>query len=525
MKGKKLIHILTSLCLSTAILASCGQSESSVPEKESSESISENGETSAGENEEGQNQAEGIDWDEDPAEVNWYMWAAGVSAPGQDAIDRIEEKVNEITLKEINVHVNLSILEMGTYLTQMPMQITAGDKIDLITTFPAGSGTFSNMVSSGQLLPLGDYLDSCCGDMLEVVPDNFFDATTVKGEIYAAPIYTDYTNDLYFIGKKDIFEETGFNAEDVDSYEELEKVFEKVKELHPELKIVSSGAQTITGSVGVTLNNEKYDTLTDIAVVFYEKEGQETKVVNLYETDEYKREVGIYRDWYEKGYVDQDIMMREDDPTDDPTVFGGFLQGNKARTQNKVSPQGTELVSLKMAEGPVVTSSVAIMTMAIPVNATEPEAAARVMNLAYTNADLKNLVSYGIEGEDYTLNEDNGVVITENCTYAPNTNTIFGNVFLGHLTEGEALAGVTRDIPDQSTLAYSPFLGFTVDLEPISNEVAQLSSIIEEYGKQVRCGMADEDTYQEMIDKMYASGLETYLTEIQRQLDEWLENQ
>ncbi len=120
--------------------------------------------------------------------------------------------------------------------------------------------------------------------MLEVVPDNFFDATTVKGEIYAAPIYTDYTNDLYFIGKKDIFEETGFNAEDVDSYEELEKVFEKVKELHPELKIVSSGAQTITGSVGVTLNNEKYDTLTDIAVVFYEKEGQETKVVNLYGT-------------------------------------------------------------------------------------------------------------------------------------------------------------------------------------------------------------------------------------------------
>ncbi len=143
-----------------------------MPEKTSSESISENGETSAGENEEGQNQAEGIDWDEDPAEVNWYMWAAGVSAPGQDAIDRIEEKVNEITLKEINVHVNLSILEMGTYLTQMPMQITAGDKIDLITTFPAGSGTFSNMVSYAAftfghyLAVAAAYAGSCSGQFL-----------------------------------------------------------------------------------------------------------------------------------------------------------------------------------------------------------------------------------------------------------------------------------------------------------------------------------------------------------------------
>ena len=93
------------------------------------------------------------------------------------------------------------------------------------------------------------------------------------------------------------------------------------------MKVISSGAQSITGSVGVTLNNEKFDPLTEIAVVFYEKEGQETKVVNLFETEEYRREAQIYRDWFNAGYIDQDILMRETDGTDDPTFLAASFRG------------------------------------------------------------------------------------------------------------------------------------------------------------------------------------------------------
>lgn len=463
------------------------------------------------------------DFSEDPVVVNWYMWAVGVSAPSREALNRVETKINEITEKEINVTVHLEILEMGNYLTQLPMQITAGDKIDLITTFPAGGGSFNTMAASGQLLPLNDLIEDYCQEMEAIVPENFFEATTVNGNIYGAPVYTDYANDLYFICKKDIFDETGFKKDEIKTYEDLTALFAKVKEIHPELKIISSAASAITGSVGVTLKNEKYDALTDIAAVFYENEGEEAKVVNLFESPAYRQEAEIYREWFDAGYVDQDILMREDDATDDPTVFGGFLQGNASRTQSSRSLGGTELTNIKIAEGPVTTSSMAIMTMAIPVTATEPEAAARLMNLTYTNADLKNLVNFGIEGEDYTLNENNAVVITDNCTYAPNTNGIFGNVFNSYLTEAEAASGLAMDASSQSDLPYSPLLGFSVDTSPIANEIAQLSSIMEEYGKQVKCGIADEAAYDEMIDKMYASGLQTYLDEIQRQLDAWLE--
>lgn len=529
--SKKMMAALLAACMTAGALAGCGNEEGQGTAAPASgtetagQDANGSGDASDGSADAadgGEASAEGIDWEEDPAEINWFIWAAGAGAPTQNAVDRIEEKINEKTLSTINVQVNLTIFEMGSYLTQMPMQITAGDQIDLITTFPAGSGNFTTMVSSGQLLPLDDLLADYCSDMTALVPDNFFDATTIKGEIYGAPIYTDYTNDLYWICRADILEEAGINVEDIKSYEDLPAVFDAVKAIHPELKMVSSGAQAVTGSVGLLLDGTQYDALTDIAAVFFDKDEEAYKVVNLFETEEYKKEAAIYREWYEAGYIDQDILIRETDPTADQTVFSWFLQGNNSRTIGNEQLAGGPLVRVKMGEGPVTTSSMAIMTMAIPVNAKEPEAAARLMNLLYTDADLKNLVNYGIEGEDYTLNEAGGVVQDTSAAYAPNTNGLFGNTFLSYLTESEVASGLTNEPVDQSSLPYSPLLGFSVNANAISNEVAQLSSVMEEYGKQVKSGIADEETYQAMIDKMHASGLDNYLAEIQSQLDEWL---
>lgn len=99
-----------------------------------------------------------VEWEEDPAEVNWYLWNVGGSTT-PDGIKMVEDALNEITLDKINVKVHLNMLEIGTYMTQMPMDITAGSKVDLISTFPAGSGLFSTMATTGQLMPL-DELES-----------------------------------------------------------------------------------------------------------------------------------------------------------------------------------------------------------------------------------------------------------------------------------------------------------------------------------------------------------------------------
>lgn len=78
---------------------------------------------------------------------------------------------------------------------------------------------------------------------------------------------------------------------------------------------------------------------------------------------------------------------------------------------------------------------------------------------------------------------------------------------------------------DQNELKYSPLLGFSANTEAISSEVAAISNVVNEYRPMIECGMADEKTYSEFIEKLYGSGMQKYLDEVQRQIDEWLKQQ
>lgn len=534
--SKKMMAALLAACMMAGALAGCGNEEGqgTAAPANGTETVGQDANGSgggsdgsadaadSGAGDEADSEALGgvpVDWEDDPAEVTWMMWnVGGVYTP--EGVQAVEDAINEITLNKINVQVNLEVLEMGTYISQMPMQVGANDKIDLISTFPAGAGNFNTMVNSGQLLPLDDLLADYAPETLELLPSTYLDATTVDGSIYGVPVYTDNTNDLYWICRESYLTEAGFSVDDIHSYEDITRVFEAVHELHPEMKMISSGAKNLLGSSGTMLTGAAYDDLgTSILAVF--PEGDSAKVVNLYETEEYQEAAAVLYEWEQKGYIDSDIMIREDDPSSDDTVFSYFLAGNRSRTSGNEALAGEPLVSVKLAEGYVSTGTMAIMTTAIPVCATEPEAAARLLNLCYTDKDLKMLASYGLEGENYTYDDQGGLVVNTDSSYAPNTVGIFGNVMLCDQTATDAALNYKSSDIDQTALLYSPLLGFSVDTDPITNEAAQISSVFTEYQALVNCGLADENTYQEFIDKLYSSGLERYIEEIQSQLDAW----
>ncbi|MBQ9064392.1 MAG: ABC transporter substrate-binding protein [Blautia sp.] len=460
------------------------------------------------------------EWDDDPAEVTWYMWNLGGTAT-PEGIEAVEEALNEITLPKINVEVDLEILEMGTYLTQMAMEVSAGEKIDLISTFPAMAGSYAQMLASNQLMPLDDLLEEEAPELLETVPDEVLKATRKNGVTYAVPIYNDQRNDYYWLARTSVLEEAGIDPESIHDYKDITEVFEKVHEIRPDLKMVSTAGQNLTGQTGALLNGTLYDNIgSNVAAVMVEEDA--AKVVCLFETEEYKETVHILNEWYEAGYIDMDAPIRQDAPTTDRSVFSEFLGGNPTRTLTTDSAAGEPITKVKLAEGPISTGVATIMTMAIPVSATEPEGAARLMNLCYTDPTVKNLVSYGIEGVDYTLNEDGAIVKADNALYNPNSVGIFGNQFLAYPTVEEVNAGIASEAVNPDDWYYSPLYGFSIDLEPISALDAQIQSVYGEYNATIACGFGTDETYQEYIDKLYASGLQEYLDELQRQLDEYL---
>lgn len=516
-KMKKWLSVLLAAMLLVGCLAGCGgqvESQETDPQEETntpSAPIGEDADNPAG---------IPVDFDEEPAEVNWYLWNVGGSVSA-DGVQQVEDALNEITLKKINVKVHLVMMEMGEYLTNMAMQVSAGDKVDLITTFPAMSGSFTVMVNNHQLLDLNEYLDDYAPGIREVVPENVLQATTRDGALYGVPVYTDMTNDAYWLCRKAYLDEAGFTVDDIKDFKDLDKVYAKVHELHPEMTMISSGAKQLYGSAGALFTGATYDPLgTDIIAVMVDHEGA-PKVVNIYETEEMKEVIQVLNEWYASGYINEDVAINDIDPFTDPKVFSGGLGGNKARTHNDTLA-GEPMARVKLSEGYVTTSSVAIMNMAIPVSATEPEAAARLMELCYTDKDVKMLVSYGVEGVHYTYAENGGVqVLPDNTSYSPNTLGIFGNVFLCDPSVDDVKIGYDMRTVDQSKLKYSPLLGFAIDTSNVANELAQVSSVVNEFSPKICCGLGTQEDYDAFIAKLYDSGLQTYLDEVQHQLDEW----
>lgn len=517
MKTKRTMALLLAMAMTVSATACANlETDDGGSTNVSNESVGTDGDESAGD-------ADGSDdgeWDEDPAEVTWYMWNVGGTATA-DGVQAVEDALNELTLKKINVKVDLEMLEMGTYLTQMAMEVGAGTKIDLITTFPAAAGSYTQMVASNQLIPLDDLLEENAPELLETVSDEFLKATQKDGVTYAVPIYSDQTNDLYWECRTSVLDELGIDPESIKDFNDITEVFAKVHEAKPEMKCISTAGQNLIGSAGVLFTGDTYDTLgTNYAAVMVDDDA--AKVVSLFETEEYKEVISVLNDWYAAGYIDKDAPIREDDPTSDQSVFSFFLAGNPVRTQGTDAAAGEALTKVKLSDGYISTGTATILTMAIPVSATEPEAAAKLMNLCYTDSEVKTLVSYGIEGQDYTIDDDGSISQTENAAYNPNTKGIFGNQFLLAPTTTETAAGISTEDVDASAWKYSPLYGFSVDLTNLSTIDTNLSNVYGEFNATVSCGFADDETYQQYIDKLYAAGLQEYLDEIQSQLDAYL---
>ena len=56
----------------------------------------------------------------------------------------------------------------------------------------------------------------------------------------------------------------------------------------------------------------------------------------------------------------------------------------------------------------------------------------------------------------------------------------------------------------------------------VESQNMQMQNVYGEYNATIACGFGSEEKYQQYIDKLYTSGLQEYLDEVQRQVDEYL---
>lgn len=472
-------------------------------------------------------------------EANIVLACYAPRAMSTDDIDRVEAAINAITLPEINTSVTIISLEQGNWDQQINLMISGGEQLDLLPTFFYGSTAISSLKAQNQLNELDGLLDEYGQGIKDVMPEGYFETTTQNGSILAVPVVAAKAGGTFCFMRKDILEELDLldEAQNADSVQDLENIFAKVKEKTELVPIAPSSTSGVWGFTNAFATGDFSEAVTyeDLLGGYIGiMSDNPDKIVNLYETDAYKETCSLLQKWYEAGYIYKDAatddrMSEEYIKSDVAFCYFNGTELTALSTVNQLCEQ--EMVPVQIATTPLTTWNIGTITWTIPVTAKEPEAAMKFLNMMYTDERIVNLLNYGIENEDYIVDEDGRFSYPEgkdmnSVGYYNGYTWLFGNQFLAGVRDNEDADIREKGKSGDAKAGLSPNFGFSSDSTGLDTEIAGMTSAKNEFVRLLNCGIGNaQDNLAALNDKMKAAGVDNVIAQLQQQLDDWKNGQ
>lgn len=456
---------------------------------------------------------------------NQDSYTVKILAPGDASTDdcaKISEAASKITEEKFNTKVELTRVGFGSYDQQVNLTLASSEKLDLMYEY---CGNVTSAISSGQIVPITDYLDSYGSDMKSQISDYDWKCVTFNGDIYGVPANKEKATGWGFAMNKEMADATGIDYSSIKTEEELEPLLEKVKEMYPDVYPI------VSNNGSMSLMTDQDDLGGDIGSL-ESASGDNTTVINYYGTDEYMNEMKLRYDWAQKGLLMPDASTSTENANSligAGKGFGRFTNTKPGIEKEMEKEVGKEVVVLEMVKPYTTTTRVDIVWY-VPHNSEKPERAVQVLNEIYTNPDLANLFINGLEGKHYEfVDKEKGIVNYPEGVNASNT----GYTSLPWAWPNETISyiweGLDSDIWDQiqefnKDATVSPAKGFAWDNTEVQNEVTACANVVAKYGPALECGSLDpETTIPKFLDELKAAGADTIIAEKQKQLDAWLE--
>ena len=506
---------LVALC-TAAMLAACssdngGGTDSTASETQSSNQTEGNSNSSSqtGENPESP--------DLEPYNLTLALPIFGAVPPDLEAV---EAEMNKITQAEINTTIDILPISIGAWQQQMNLMTSSGEKLDLLFEF--GSG-YPHDAAAGKIMPMDEVLEKHGQGIMEAVGEKFMKAAAIDGKIYGVPVYTAYGTQSVIYMRKDLVEKYQIDITSIQSIEDLGPVFETIKANEPGIIPLASGRST-------PLNfYRNYDRLGDsIGVLPGFDNG--LKVENLYELEDYKKNVELMRQWFKAGYINKDAattqttvqqMVKAD------KAFSYFWADKPGQMAGETLATGKELVVVNLLpEIYTTTNDVLIGLWSIAAQSENPERAMMMLNLLYTNEKLTNLFVWGIEGKHYVKVSETQIDFPEGVDSSTVgyriTDWLGGNKTLMYVFKTDAADLRKQERAFNDSIKPSRAFGFAFNAQPVKNEITAINTVIEQYRQGLETGTVDpSNKLDEFNKKLKAAGLDKVIAEKQRQLDEW----
>jgi putative aldouronate transport system substrate-binding protein len=440
-------------------------------------------------------------------------------------IDQVEAELSKLTQEKINATVELVPIQLTSYNQQMNLVMTSREDLDLVMTGYMGNTlTYSQQVAKGELLPLDDLLKKYGTGILDSLGDYAYTAA-VGGKVYGVTTNRDLAGSEGWVIRKDIADKYKIDPASIKTLQDIEQALEVIKSgeaINP--FGIGNGRTFVTG-----FYPENIDSLGDNLGVI-RNDDPEIKVINLYETDEYKKLVNQAREWSQKGLIPKDVATatQSSEALMKSNKILSYIDTSRPGSAERISGLiGTPVEVVPISKAKAETTTVAKFMWGIAAHSKHPDKAMQLLNLMYTDKEIFNLLAWGIEGKHYIKTDELFIKYPEgqnstNSDYALNMEFAMGNMFLSYLWKGEDPT-LWKQLKDFNEQAYkSSALGFLWDGTPVKNEIAAVVNVREQYVKALENGLVEPDKYlPEFIEKLKGAGIDKIIAEKQKQLDQW----
>jgi putative aldouronate transport system substrate-binding protein len=411
--------------------------------------------------------------------------------------------------------------------------MNTGEKMDLV--FTASWLDSSANVTKGAFLELDTLLDKFAPETKKMLHPLYLEAPRYKGKLYAVPTDKEITQGKAWTFRKDIIEKYQIPIDKINKVEDLEPYFEKIKKDSPDIiNNYVAGGTSNGASFMMYESKSNYrpigPTPAKMPMFFLDYKSTDMKVKTVLDQDIVdlnKSDAETYRKYYEKGYTNADAATVT-------TNIAEVRKQGKIWIQSTVWKPGSD-IEMKLGdngaydwvsrviEEPIVTTDLATGSMlSISRTSKNPERAMMVLNYLHTDPYVINLLVNGIEGKHYKKVGPNRIEPIKDSGYDSQVFWVLGNQFLNYMKPGQP-----DDLYDSwkkfnNDAKRFPLIGFVFDDTNVKNEIAQLTTIVNEY-KVTSTGAVPNPSklLDERNTKLKAAGLEKVSAELQKQIDAW----
>lgn len=463
---------------------------------------------------------EGQSEDGEIVTINW--WRKIYNDVQESEIAAVEQAINDYIGPKIGVNVNMEAIS-GDYESLLTLGLASGEDIDLFWT--AGwdlAAACKNLIQNNAVADLSDKLQDY-PELWNVMPEYVWDSAKFNGNYYWVPVYKESAEGYSLVIPQSVIDKMNWDdlEENIHSLYDIEPYLAEAKEAGigmPFLFQAEFGFQNTSMDQYIPLN------VARVCVV--ENGGDETKVINIAETEPFKEYLDIVYRWNTLGYIPEGEATRENQVISDYAYKEdwAFMLQTTTPLMEETFSQNYDcgpVVAIKLTDNWIHSDSAIGSVYGINQKSDKVDACLKFLQVLMTDPVVADLACYGMEGVNYNRDENGKVVRVENDDWNFGT-WLSSSIETCSLLASEPDNKVQEYLDfNNSSKAYSAS-GFRFDATPVDAIVSAVTAVNGEYWTLLNQGFLNPQTsLPEYQERLKEAGVDELIAEVQRQYDEW----